>query len=216
MVGVAVVSPVLAVRAGLCALLEARDPAASNALPSGPEIVILAEAAHLTELPMVGQALDVIVLASEDEAELDNQAALEGRDDLPALLWLTDDLRAVNKLANWPLRAWGILGMEASQAELLAAIQALHLGLWVGPPNLAARLLPRQSTADQVAEPLTGRENEVLQLLAEGLANKQIAAQLGISEHTVKFHISSIYNKLNASSRTEAVRLGIQQGLIVI
>jgi len=55
-----------------------------------------------------------------------------------------------------------------------------------------------------------------LQLLARGLSNKQIALQLGISEHTVKFHVSSIYTRLGVSSRTEAVRLGVQQGLVVL
>ncbi len=62
----------------------------------------------------------------------------------------------------------------------------------------------------------TERELQVLELLAQGLANKQIALALGISEHTVKFHLSGIYTKLGASSRTEAVRLGVRQGLILL
>ncbi len=65
-------------------------------------------------------------------------------------------------------------------------------------------------------EQLTARELQVLQLLARGLPNKQIALQLGISEHTVKFHVSSIYARLGVSSRTEAVRRGVQQGLVVL
>jgi DNA-binding NarL/FixJ family response regulator len=69
---------------------------------------------------------------------------------------------------------------------------------------------------DPLNEPLTERENQVLQLLAYGLANKQIALRLGISEHTVKFHISSIYNKLGTTNRTEAVRAGVQRGLVLI
>jgi DNA-binding CsgD family transcriptional regulator len=69
---------------------------------------------------------------------------------------------------------------------------------------------------EQLIEPLTEREAEVLQLLAQGLANKQIAITLGISEHTVKFHVSGIYAKLGATNRTEAVRLGVRQGLIVL
>jgi len=64
--------------------------------------------------------------------------------------------------------------------------------------------------------PLTEREVQVLDLLAAGLANKQIALQLGISEHTVKFHVSSIYTKLNATNRTQAVREGLRQGWIVL
>jgi DNA-binding CsgD family transcriptional regulator len=63
-------------------------------------------------------------------------------------------------------------------------------------------------------ETLTPRETEVLRMLAEGAGNKQIARRLGISEHTVKFHVGSILAKLNAASRTEAVTLGVRRGLI--
>jgi DNA-binding NarL/FixJ family response regulator len=66
------------------------------------------------------------------------------------------------------------------------------------------------------AEPLTARELDVLQLLAEGLPNKAIALRLGISDQTVKFHVASIYGKLSAANRTEAVRLAIRRGLITI
>jgi DNA-binding NarL/FixJ family response regulator len=65
-------------------------------------------------------------------------------------------------------------------------------------------------------EPLTSREIEILGLLAEGMANKDIAAQLHISEHTVKFHVSSILAKLGAGNRSEAVARGIREGLILI
>ena len=65
-----------------------------------------------------------------------------------------------------------------------------------------------------LAEPLTDREQEVLQLLAKGLPNKEIAAQLGIGERTAKFHVSAIMSKFGASNRTEAVRTAVQQGLV--
>jgi DNA-binding NarL/FixJ family response regulator len=67
-----------------------------------------------------------------------------------------------------------------------------------------------------VRGPLTERELEVLGLLARGLANKQIALELAISEHTVKFHVSSIYTKLNVTNRTEAVRAGLRGGWIAL
>jgi DNA-binding NarL/FixJ family response regulator len=67
-----------------------------------------------------------------------------------------------------------------------------------------------------VVEPLTSREREVLQLLARGLGNKEIAAGLKISEHTVKFHVASILGKLGASTRTEAVTVGLRRGLVLI
>ena len=67
-----------------------------------------------------------------------------------------------------------------------------------------------------MSEDLTARESEVLRLVSMGLGNKEIAARLAISEHTAKFHISSILGKLHAASRTEAVSLGIRKGLIPI
>jgi DNA-binding NarL/FixJ family response regulator len=66
------------------------------------------------------------------------------------------------------------------------------------------------------AEPLTAREVQVLELLAEGLPNKTIAARLGISDQTVKFHVASIYGKLGASNRTDAVRKAVGRGLVTL
>src|SRR5215831_14088664 len=78
----------------------------------------------------------------------------------------------------------------------------------------------RKDSADApdeaLAEPLTDREVQVLGLLAEGLSNKAIAARLGISDQTVKFHVASISGKLGAHNRTEAVRLGVRRGLIAL
>jgi DNA-binding NarL/FixJ family response regulator len=68
----------------------------------------------------------------------------------------------------------------------------------------------------RLVEPLTGRETEVLELLAEGLSNKGIAARLGISDQTVKFHVASIGGKLGAANRTDAVRLAVRRGLIAL
>jgi DNA-binding NarL/FixJ family response regulator len=88
-------------------------------------------------------------------------------------------------------------------------------------PDLARGLFsnnsvrPNQYDFDEVEE-LTAREIEVLRMLAEGFANKEIASRLGISDHTVKFHISSILAKLGASTRTEAVTLGVRKGLILL
>ncbi len=109
-------------------------------------------------------------------------------------------------------RVWGILPTEASAEELIAAIHALSQGLIVGAPALLF------SSENEVTpqDPLTDREVEVLGLLAKGLANKQIAASLGISEHTVKFHVSSIYTKLNVTNRAEAVREGLRGGWIAL
>jgi DNA-binding CsgD family transcriptional regulator len=69
---------------------------------------------------------------------------------------------------------------------------------------------------EELTEPLTPREREVLRLLASGLGNKEIAAKLKISEHTAKFHVASILGKLGAASRAEAVSIGMRNGLILL
>ncbi|MGL5833372.1 MAG: response regulator transcription factor, partial [Waterburya sp.] len=103
-----------------------------------------------------------------------------------------------------------------SSNEIIAAIEAVVAGLIVIHPELAAfgESNPAITPLSQSEIYLTSREAEVLQLLGSGLDNKAIASTLQISKHTVKFHISSILSKLNVSSRTEAVTLGLRQGLI--
>jgi DNA-binding NarL/FixJ family response regulator len=202
MIRVALVSRGMALRAGLRALLQ-----------DNPAVEVAAEAAALGELPRLEDAPEVIVLAG-------GQSLLEGLpagrwdgETPPALLLLSDEPGAAERLAAPPPRAWGVLPLDASPEEIGAAVYALAQGLIVLTPRAGG--LPRPSApADPAAETLTEREMQVLQLLAQGQANKQIAAALGISEHTVKFHVSAIFARLDAASRTEAVRLGVQRGLI--
>ena len=111
-------------------------------------------------------------------------------------------------------RVWGVLPTDASAEELTAAIYALAQGLIVGTATL---LFETDLESGPLSHgPLTDRESEVLGLVAKGLANKQIAVKLGISEHTVKFHVSSIYTKLNVTNRTEAVREGLRGGWVAL
>lgn len=128
-----------------------------------------------------------------------------------AILLLSDDQPNVEELRR-SSRVWGILPTDSSAEELTAAVHALSQGLIVGAPKLLFE------SENEPAEhgPLTERELEVLGWLARGLANKQIAVELGISEHTVKFHVSSIYTKLNVTNRTEAVRAGLRGGWIAL
>jgi DNA-binding NarL/FixJ family response regulator len=156
---------------------------------------------------------DVAVLASVSSVRL-----LESKP-VFAILFLTDDLQSVRSMLNSSSQAWGVLSSDATEDELVAAVRAVGEGLWVGAPGLVGDLLrnsgQRESSSDDsLIEPLTAREMEVIQLMAQGLANKQIALTLGISDHTVKFHLSSLYAKLGISSRTEAVKRGIELGLI--
>lgn len=210
MISVGVVSPILAIRAGLRSLLAG----------SGP-IEVTWEVHNLTEIDELPEGLDVLLLASPADELPALTRLLNGPPGLLAVLILTSDPPSERSLANLPVRAWGILGEDSRSEELSAAIQALHQGLLVGDPALTRPTLTRLlfaegEAAEALAEPLTERELEVLQWLAQGLANKQIASQLEISEHTVKFHVSSIYAKLGATNRAEAVRLGVQQGLILL
>ena len=113
----------------------------------------------------------------------------------------------------------GVIPRDATAAVIGAAVRAVATGLSVLPRQLVAAAVPtsaaRQPRTDD-DQTLTARETEVLGMLAEGLGNKQIAARLGISEHTVKFHLASIFTKLHAGTRTEAVMLGARRGLVVV
>jgi two-component system, NarL family, response regulator YdfI len=113
-----------------------------------------------------------------------------------------------------------ILPRDATMHEILPAIQAAYAGLVLldseVTQSLAARIHSSFFPVVDVPEDLTPREIEVLRMLADGSGNREMAHQLGISEHTVKFHISSILDKLGAASRTEAVTMGIRMGLILL
>jgi DNA-binding NarL/FixJ family response regulator len=136
-------------------------------------------------------------------------------------------------LADEPDPAWvrsalraslnAIIARDASREDIQLALQAAEAGLVLLHPTSASGLIQesslrdtRDSATEELAEELTARESEVLRLVSMGLGNKEVAGRLAISEHTVKFHISSILGKLHAGSRTEAVSLGIRRGLIPI
>jgi DNA-binding NarL/FixJ family response regulator len=101
----------------------------------------------------------------------------------------------------------GVLSFDATPEEIEAAVHAVDAGLVV---------LAEPPIAQELAEPLTERELELLDLLAEGISNKLIAHRLSISEHTVKTHVASIFAKLGVSSRTEAVSQAIRRGLVML
>jgi two-component system, NarL family, response regulator YdfI len=138
-----------------------------------------------------------------------------------AIVLLTEvtDARSVSRLLRSGVRA--ILSRESDSDDVFSAIYAAYDGLVLLSTSIAKSLAsiysdrsPEEET--ELSEEITPRETDVLRMLADGLVNKEIAVHLGISEHTVKFHISSILDKLGASTRTEAVTLGIRRGLIPI
>jgi NarL family two-component system response regulator YdfI len=123
----------------------------------------------------------------------------------------------VNQAVRAGVRA--ILPVEVNAKQVGAALEAVSQDLVVLHPREVQTARTSRSVASEVlenVESLTSREREVLQLLAHGLGNKEIAARMRISEHTVKFHVASILGKLGASTRTEAVSIALQRGLILI
>jgi NarL family two-component system response regulator YdfI len=127
--------------------------------------------------------------------------------------------------ADWTAHALrsgvkAILPRESGMDDILAAIQAAHSGLVLldseVSQTLASRVPAPAAQPASALDDLTPRETEVLRMLAEGLGNREMAARLGISDHTVKFHISSILDKLGAATRTEAVTMGIRMGIILL
>jgi two-component system, NarL family, response regulator YdfI len=138
--------------------------------------------------------------------------------DLPIPVVLLSD-PADSALISSALRSGirGAISWDATPQEIESAVHAVNAGLVVTTPGSIAELLQDpQVLAEELAEPLSGRELQVLDLLAEGLSNKQLAHRLNISEHTVKTHVASIFAKLGASSRTEAVSQAIRKGLVML
>jgi two-component system, NarL family, nitrate/nitrite response regulator NarL len=141
--------------------------------------------------------------------------------DMPVLVLLGDE---GNASEAWTAGGRGLLSRTASPEQIAAGIAALYSGLVVVAPDFAPILRtsapPRNAappdSVHTLSEPLTPRELEVLRLVADGLPNKTIAGRLGISEHTVKFHVNALLGKLGAASRTEAVVTATRLGLILL
>jgi NarL family two-component system response regulator YdfI len=156
---------------------------------------------------------DVVLLDLESETSGGESAAVSvvALIDEPSADWAAQALRSGVK---------AILPRDSGMEEILSAIQAAHAGLVLLDPevtqNLAARIRTPSTQSAAALDDLTPREVEVLRMLAEGLGNREMAARLGISDHTVKFHISSILDKLGAATRTEAVTMGIRMGIILL
>ena len=232
MIRVFVIAPTPMMRVGLSTILTNQD------------MQVVGEAAMFAESTIELSRIDVIVLAEEELLEDLQSNVAEGS--APALVVLSSNNNRLPALLNaLSPQGWGVVQPDASTAQLQAAVMAAAQGLRVipntydsQPTNHALRpsgyerggrepgdLHGRPNFGDfEVGdvgmvlpyEALTAREREVLELLSRGLPNKLIARRLQISEHTVKFHVSSIYAKLGASSRTDAVSRGVRRGLITL
>ncbi|NPT59911.1 DNA-binding response regulator [Paraburkholderia sp. 5N] len=211
-VRVAVIADAPQVRARLQALVDATP--ALGFVGSATDGETLADC-------FAGSLPDVIVIDLDPEASDALRSRFDADQALPVLVLLTDEADSDWIQEALPGNVMAILSRDATPGEIVAAIEAAAAGLCVLPPEILARLLtgrkpPRPMASAVHVEALTPREIEVLAMLAEGLGNKEIARQLTISDNTVKFHLSSIFGKLGATSRTEAVMLGMRHGFIMV
>jgi DNA-binding NarL/FixJ family response regulator len=197
MLRVCVLAPTPALRAGLSALLAQADPA----------LELLEDAERNRD------DADVLVIANPEDV-----AALIGEGGQGVVV-LSNDEAIAETLRGLPLRGWAVLPANASAPELRAAVLAAAHGM-VALPLAMLSFLTAMTSASRPTEvprqPLTPRELEVLELVSQGLPSKLIAHALGVSESTVKYHLSSIYAKLGVASRTEAVSRAARLGLITL
>jgi DNA-binding NarL/FixJ family response regulator len=202
-------------RAGLVALLA-----------GSPAVAIVHASDNVRDLEAIAAAheADVLVLAlrSPNEIPLPLDLTADMAHRAPALVVLIDETSAAWTREALASGVYAVLPRDVTSEELHAAVQAAgarllaltreqYAAIGVTTPVRSGR--PADS---RVAEPLTRREAEILGMLADGLANKEIAARLQISAHTVKTHVQSLFAKLGADSRAEAVAVGVRRGLILL
>jgi DNA-binding NarL/FixJ family response regulator len=209
MIRILIASPYPAMRAGLHALLE----------DAKTEVVVVGEADSVEACLEWARAAQAQVVLFD--LSLDPDDELSGlwrvRTQMPELgmLALSDANGGARVLAALQAGARGCLPKTATGPELLEAARGVVEGETVLPPAATAALL-EQLRGNGHVEALSPREGEVLRHVAAGLTNKAIALRLGISEHTVKFHLGSAMGKLGAASRAEAVAVAIRRGLISV
>jgi len=158
------------------------------------------------EIEVVNSASEADVLIREEAPEAGDNLART-----PVVV-LADEIPPLEALRSG---ARAVLASDAPAQQIIAAILAAAAGLAVVPAEESLSVFSN-GRFEQPTEPLTPRETDVIEMLAEGMSNKMIAHRLEISEHTAKFHVNSILAKLRAGTRTEAVMRGIRLGLIKI
>lgn len=213
-------------RLAVAAPSEAALDALTALLSDDTHLTVVERGTGLEDLltPHVASVIDVMLVAIDDAAPL--RAALASLEDhvtLPpvVVLWNPGRSDAVHALLRLGIRA--LLPRNAGAREIIAALEGANAGLVSLSPELLESLVSpnvrqpvRASLPDHATVPLSPREREILGLVAEGLGNKIVASRLGISEHTVKTHIASIFTKLGADTRAEAVAIGARHGMILL
>lgn len=177
----------------------------------------------LTQERMEQSGAEILLVDVESHAQADALLRfVSAAESMPATVVLADEPDP-----SWARRiiangANAIIARDSSVEDIRLAIEAAQSGFVLLHPSSARMLIPPAvmdfdlDSDSEIMEHLTSREREILRLMGSGLGNREIAVRLGISEHTVKFHASSILGKMGASSRTEAVSRGIRRGLISI
>ncbi len=187
-------------------------------LGADPELEIVGEARNGAEaVALARQLRPDVVLMDLLMPVMDGIAATAAiRQEMPdtEVVALTSVLEDAAVMDAMRVGAIGYLLKDTDAHELRRAIKAAAAGQVQLSPQAAERLLREVRTPEKSEEPLTGRETEVLRLLAQGKANKEIARGLHISEQTVKTHVSHILNKLGVLSRTQAALYAIRTGLV--
>jgi len=207
--------------------LIAASPLARSALQNrlkAPSVRIVGTAASVDTLggDLSDSQADVLLVdaaGESPEAIIESLAESDLAAEIPVVV-LTESAAPATSAHALQAGIRALLSSEISTDQLAAALQAAAAGLVVLHPAEIPAAFPAAAPASQplaeLPEPLTRREREVLQMLAAGLANKEIAARLHISDHTAKFHVAAILGKLGAATRTEAVALGIRRGLVLV
>jgi two-component system, NarL family, response regulator YdfI len=211
MIGVMVVATSPVVRAGLAAVVGSANS----------QMTVVGSVADLdTLIREIGQLQpDVVLLdlGSASQSSIWEKLLLIQEEQYPiGFLMIAEEPESIDLEAAIRSGVRGILPDDSTESEIIAAAIAIAQGLVVLHPDFWELLPIREKVPTTPVITLTPREIEVLQMLGSGLGNKAIAKRLQISEHTVKFHISSIFQKLVVSSRTEAVTVGVRLGLIML
>lgn len=205
-VRVAVVSEDPLARAGLGALVA--EPDGVEVVAQGDDLASVLRRAEL--------AVDVLLVDGEVSVGASERGEAAGEGSVvPVVAMVRDGAEARAALSHG---ARGVVRREASARVLRAVVRAVCDGLIALDPSLGEPWSSEieRAGASARSDALTPREAEVLQLLAEGLANKEIAARLGISDHTVKFHLNALMAKLGVQSRTEAVVRAARLGWLLL
>lgn len=217
-----IVSPISSLRVGLKTILA-----------SIPGIKVVAEAGALEDLSALPPNADILIVASLDSPASPWLNSITQSYPGRSFLFLVNVASIIQPLILPKNELVSLLNLDITPQELEAAIHALNAGLITLDPKFMGKLqftpeFTALSTSSNhqpetnfeeraiVLEELTPRESEILQILALGLTNKEIARQFSISEHTVKYHMDSIFSKLGVNNRTEAVRQGVRLGIIII